>query len=166
MSLTLDQVSNMMRVNKHRLDDELEIHPDIAHKISEALATANAKAGGLKEELTQLESNLLISIRRGGEKLTAGEVTAEIETDPKRVSKMREYLSAKKDAERWTGAHDAWKQRGYALKGLGDLYVAQYFTVDSAGKDGGYAGDRKRLAEARKEVVQEPVVRRRKIMED
>ena len=160
MRYSLTDIKGMLLINKHRLDDELEVQAEVAGHISEALASANSRMSACKEELDQVAAKVLLELRSGGEKLTAGEVTAEVEVDPTRVSKLREYLAAKKEAEQWSGAHDAWKQRGFALKGLGDLYVAQYFVVDSAGKDNGYSADRAVLSQSRRESSSRPTRRR------
>ena len=54
-------------------------------------------------------------------------------TDPGRAAAWQELQSRRDELEQWRGLHEAWKARGFSIKELVALYVAQYFTVDSRG---------------------------------
>jgi hypothetical protein len=54
MALTLTQLTNMLRISKHRLDDELELQAQVQFDISESLGIANAKQSRLENEWKNL----------------------------------------------------------------------------------------------------------------
>lgn len=165
MRITMDLIRKHLCVNKHRLDDELEIQSQMLHDISEELAEANVKMLGLKESLEVLEAELQQDYRRGDTKKTVAEVNAEILLDSSRQDCHRKYLEAKKEYERWLGLYEAWKQRGYTMKTLSELYTANYFSVDSTGRATDYAANRKVAAEARSQSTEAPTTRRRKLVD-
>lgn len=158
MSLKIEQLEPMLRINKHRLDDELELQPQLSHDISESVATANAKMLSLKEDLAKEHATIGLELRSGGEKMTVDAINAEITIDPEYQSISLKYQAAKKDYERWLGMAEAWRARGFALKTLADLYIASYYVIDSAGSEATYRENRRELSKAREATT--PVRRR------
>lgn len=128
---TLDQYRAMLRVNKHRLDDELEIQPDIMDRISTQVVIHSSKALEAKDELAKLEGRLAEGFRDDDAKLTVGAIDAKVKRDPERVRAWQKYQLARAEHEGWVGLLEAWRQKGYSIKTLADLYAAQYFTLSS-----------------------------------
>ena len=144
MSITLDQAKKMLRISKHRLDDELEVQSQVQFDIAESLATANARQSALKEALEKSDAELLIDLRRSDVKRTVAELQAEILTDGEHIVKSREYQIAHKEYELWNGMYESWKARGFALRGLSDLSMSNYFVVDTT-----YESNRKKIEESK-----------------
>jgi len=144
MSFELAHIKNMLRINKHRLDEELEIQAQIQFDISDSLATANARQSALKEELERSDAELLLDLRKSDVKRTVAELQAEILVDGEHLKRLREFQTAHKNYELWDGLYDSWKQRGFALKSLADLSMSNYFSVDTT-----YENNRKKIAESR-----------------
>ena len=164
MPFTQNQIIPMLKINKHRLDDELELQPQISHDISDSVAAANARLASLKESLSTYEAELLLDIKAGPEKLSAPEVAAMVETDQERKLRMSKFMAAKKEYESWVGLLEAWKQRGFALKTLADLYLAGYYVVTGGGHTQEYSSNRAALSEAR-QAPEPATIRRRKLVD-
>lgn len=130
---TLEQYRNMLYVNKHRLDDELEIQPDIMGRISMQVVTRNSRMLTSKEELAKIEGRIGEELKEDDAKLTVALLDAKIKRDPERIRAWQAYLTARADHENWLGLLEAWRQKGYSLKTLADLYAAQYFSLNSTG---------------------------------
>lgn len=128
----------MLHVNKHRLDDELEVQADILHQIAEQLAKAGSKEIEAKEELAQYEASLFLELTKkdSTSKMTRDQADATIKTDLGRQRLWSAYQKDRHEHELWQGLYDAWKARGFDLKVLGQLYADDYFAIDSAGHRG------------------------------
>lgn len=128
-TLTLEQVRGMLPVHKHRLDDELELQPDMYERISTIVTVKNSRMLEAKEELARVEGRLLEDIRDADAKITVDAANARVRRSPERVRAWEASQHARAELEAWQGALEAWKQKGYSIKTLADLYAAQYFSV-------------------------------------
>lgn len=129
--MDLRTAANMLRINRHRLDDELEIQSEVMFRVAECKATASDKMTSTKDNLLRVEGKLYFEIKRDDPKATKDAVEAEIVRDPDRVRAFESYRLAKDESERWDSMYESWKQRGFALKTLADLYAANYFNVET-----------------------------------
>lgn len=129
--MTLEQIRAMLYINKHRLDDELQIQADIMDRISTQVVLKNSAMLEAKDDLSKVEGRLGEDFRDGEVKLTVGQLDAKIRRSPERVRAWDRYQQARAGLESWQGLHEAWKQKSYSLKALCDLYAAQYFSPDS-----------------------------------
>lgn len=143
MSITLEEAKKMLRISKHRLDDELEVQSQVQFDIAESMATANARQLALKSDLAKSDAELLIDLRKGLKK-TVTELDAEIQIDSEHIILLRQFQTALKEYELWNGMYESWKARGFALRGLSDLSMSNYFVVDTT-----YDNNRKIIAESR-----------------
>ena len=130
---TIEQYRGMLTVNKHRLDDELEIQADIMGRISDQVVIANSRAIEAKDQLAAVEARLQIELKESDPKITVAMMEAESKTHRKRVAAWQALQAARAEHESWAGLLEAWKERGRAMKLLGDLYGAQYWTHTSIG---------------------------------
>ena len=131
MALTLIELKKMLIINKHRLDDELEIQAQVQFEISSSLEIANARQSRLENEMEEYDAKLLLSLRKGDVKRTVAELQAEILTSGDHQPWLDDLHIAKHEAAQWHGMYEAWKQRGFALKSLADLSMSNYFVVDT-----------------------------------
>lgn len=128
-TLTLDQVRRMLPTQKHRLDDELEIHADIQERISLQVTVHNSRVLETKDELAKLESRLIDDLK-DGERISNEVAAGRVKRDPERVRAWQRYQAARAEHEAWLGVYEAWRSKGYGMKTLADLYMAQYFNVN------------------------------------
>jgi hypothetical protein len=128
---TLAQYRTLLMIHKHRLDDELEIQSQVLDQISTQVVIHNSRSLQAKEDLAKMEGSLLEDFKESETKLSVAMIDAKIRRDPDRVKAWNAYQSARAEHEAWVGMLEAWRQRGYSIKTLADLYAAQYFTIDS-----------------------------------
>lgn len=126
----LRQYRAMLFINKHKLDDELEVQSEIQDRISSKLARANTKMLESKDALAKTEARLLEDFRTE-EKSTKDLAEAKAKRHPDRQRAFERFMEAREDHEEWSGLLDAWKSKGFGLREMGGLFHAQYFSVDS-----------------------------------
>ena len=143
----LSTYRGMLRIEKHRLDDELEKQAEYLHRISECVVLAKSEALNAKDELDRLEGQIYSDSKLDYPKATVPELHGITLKDPDRIKLWQKYQAARHKQEDWEGLHDAWKSRGFALRALVDLRLANYYTSDSGGD---YHEGRKVLNAARK----------------
>ena len=127
----MNQIEGMLHVSKHALDDELEKQPQVMYSISEAVAEHYADYMRMQDWLDVCEAELYIKFKNGTEKITADEVKARIQIDSQRRSLFASVCVEQALHHKWQGLMEAWKQRGFALKSLSDLALANYFATDT-----------------------------------
>ena len=149
MHLTIDTIKDRLQIDRHRLDDELELQPQVTYFISDKVAEANSAVLAAKESLEKLEAEIRLDLRGSTTKRTNDEINAEIQIDADRINKNVRYLECKREHEKLLGLAESWRARGFALKTLADLYMANYFASDSAGRESSYKQDRQTLATSR-----------------
>lgn len=128
---SIEQYRAMLCVNKHRLDDELEIQPEIMDHISTQVVIRNNRLIESKDDLARVEGRLSDDVRENEPKAGVAFIEARVRRDPERIQAWQRYQSARADYESWQGLLDAWKQKGYSIKTLADLYSANYFSLNS-----------------------------------
>lgn len=129
---TIQQYRAMLVVNKHRLDDELEAQADVQERISREVVALNSAMLAAKDKLARVEGRLAEELREDEPKLTVELRAAKVARDPTRMSAWEALQSARAQHEEWSNLLEAWRQRGYSIKTLADLYGAQYFSLRSA----------------------------------
>lgn len=129
--MDLQQVRAMMRVNKHRLDDELELQAYVQEQIGRTVAELRAKLVAAKESVDVAEAELVVKLRGHHEKLPVDEIKARVQANPARLQTAHVAASIAATLEQWEAVYDAWRSRGFALRNLCDLHGQQYFAVDS-----------------------------------
>ena len=128
------ELKQYLRINKHRLDEELEEQPMLLFQISEAFVQAAAERDMLKEQLATIEANLDAAVRNdfGDKKYTEAMVKNEVQTDKKHDQAMLKYLKAKNQADLLAALKEAFHSRGYMIRDLCTLYAANYYEQGSA----------------------------------
>lgn len=124
-----DTYRKMLPVMKHRLDDELEVHPQVYEIISSRVVILNSRMLEAKQRLALREGRLGESIRSDFEKLTKAEVESKVQSHPDYREAWDQYQAARSEHERWSGLLDAWRQKGYSIKTLAELYSADYYSL-------------------------------------
>jgi hypothetical protein len=128
---TYDQYRTMLPVLKHRLDDELEIQAQIMEQISSETVRFNVRMLECKLALDKVEARLTAELKDDDPKMTVAVIDGKVKRDPEREAAWKAYINALGEHGRWVGLQEAWRAKGFSIKGLGDLYAAQYFQLSS-----------------------------------
>ncbi len=131
MADDLETFRRLLRINKHRLDDELEVQADVMDRISTKIASLDMAHDSSKAQLDATEARLFKDYKEVGEKITDKSALAEVIRDRDYLGALRNLGDAKLELREWQGLYEAWRARGYSINKLCDLYAAQYFTKDS-----------------------------------
>jgi hypothetical protein len=127
----LDTFRAMLRVNKHRLDEELEVQAEIMGRISDRMAAVSAKSAEAEQDLKAIEARLFRQFKDDDQKLTDKAADSAIKRHQDRVRAFERSVHADKELAQWQGLYAAWKARGFSINSLCDLYLGQYYTKDS-----------------------------------
>jgi hypothetical protein len=170
---TLEQYSNMLRINKLRLDDELEIQAELQHDIGMEVARLNSRAIEAENGLKITEAHLFIQFKDGPAKKTAEEIKAEVRVHKDRARAWEKAQIARELHEQWSSLLQAWITKGYKLADVGSLYASDYFAMRTISRPD---GERRRevspLEEASRSAMRHaneqhdaaPAVRRRSVL--
>lgn len=160
MTIPIDVFRDMLPINKHRLDEELETHAVSADRIASLTAAANKRMLSAKREVDALTAAIAADLREG--KVPATLVEKEAKRDPRYRAAYEEFLDLQEEYEQWQGLNSAWTSRGYNLKPLGELFAHGYFAMTSiVSEDAGKAQQRRREMAAGLASQREGAPRRR-----
>ena len=130
------ELKRYLKIDKHRLDEELEEQPMLLFQISEAFVQASAERDTLKERLATmdaiLDGTVRMKLERTQDKVTEAMVKTSIQTDPKHEAASAAYLKAKNQADLLAVLKEAFHSRGYMIRDLCTLYAANYYEQGSA----------------------------------
>jgi hypothetical protein len=127
----LETYRRMLRPNKHRLDDELELQADIMSRISDRIAQLVAKVSEAENNLKVTEARLYREFKDSDDRATDKAAESAVKRHQERTRAFERVTGATQELAQWNGLHEAWRVRGYSVNKLCDLYVAQYFTKNS-----------------------------------
>jgi len=119
----------MLRINKNRLDDALEVQPEVLDRIGQKVAAAEMAFDEAKHSLEVVEARLFKTYKE--DKVTDKAAQAEVVRDRDYIAALRSLGDAKIDLAEWKSLYEAWKARGFSINKLGDLFHDQYFSTDS-----------------------------------
>lgn len=156
--IDLDEFRGYLKVDKLSLDDELVQQPSLLFSVSEACAEAAAARDMYKELLATADAELFEKVRddldQADEKYTDTRIKGLVQTNKKHRAAFDFFSKAKAKAEMLEALKNAFIQRGYAIRNLCELFVANYYEQNSVrGTDktdtAVYMKNRERLAEGR-----------------
>lgn len=121
-----------LAIDKHALDEALEVQPVVFYDISQRLALQTSRRDALKQQLLVVEAEVDETIRRvglteSGDKLTEKLIEAEKRRHPDTVQCMKAYLRASYYVNELSALKEAFIQRSYVLKELVSLHIANYY---------------------------------------
>lgn len=151
----IEEFRNYLEIDKNSLDDEVVQHPSLFFRVSEAYVEAAAVRDIAKEELATVDAELDRQIRENfeGEKITEATIKNQIQTHKAHKAAMDAYLTAKHNADLLGVLKEAFSVKGYMVRDLCSLAVANYFESTSIRSEQTdqtvYKANRARLAEAR-----------------
>lgn len=129
--MDLQQARNMLRINRHRLDDELEINAQVGEEIGREMAKRNSKQLDLKKSLDMVTAAEVARLKEDDPKLSNPAAEKEATRSREWRTAWNDYQAARHEHEEWEIVYKAWISRGFDLKALGELFAHQYFAMDS-----------------------------------
>lgn len=133
-SIDINQFRERVKINKHDLDGEIEIHSQSLERIGREVAQLGAKVDELKNEYERVEGVMIGRAKLSDEKITNPQADKMAKNMPEYIRAWRNYLDAKREHGEWVALLESWKSRGFGLRTLADLHGQQYFTVDSTAR--------------------------------
>lgn len=127
----LDYFRSRLRIDRHRLDEELEIHADHSDRIAQGVKKATQAEAQARREFERKEAELMRDMITDDPKMSQARATAEVKLRRDWGVAWAAYQEAKGPLMDWEGLQKAWYQKGFDLKALGDLYAHQYWSPDS-----------------------------------
>lgn len=121
----------MLRINRHRLDDELEIHSQVMEEIGRTVVKLNSMQLELKRKLAIAEAQAVSDLKDADPKMSNPIAEKEAARDRNVGRAWEAWQAARAELEEWESVQKSWYQRGFDLKALGDLFAHQYFAMDS-----------------------------------
>lgn len=134
MAFDLEEFRSYLQIDRNALDTAVMRQPVLLDAVSEAYVEAAAERDALKEELATIDARLDLNIRAGStsaNKVTEPFIKAKIQVDPKHQQAFAVWLEAKEYADKLGALKDAFRDRSYMLRELGNLYVSNYFQQTS-----------------------------------
>lgn len=129
--LSISQARGLLFINKHALDDELEVQAETLYHIVEEQSKANGQLARAKNHLESVEAGLFQDFSDQTPKPTKDLILAQVQDSADRAKAFDLFLEAKEVADRWNGLFEAWRARGFALRELCGLHLANYYSSDS-----------------------------------
>jgi hypothetical protein len=130
------ELKQYLKINKHRLDEELEEQPMLLFQISEAFVQASAERDMLKEQLATIDATLdgkaRTKLERTQDKVTEAMVKNAVQTSADHEAASAAYLRAKNQADLLAALKEAFHSRGFMIRDLCSLYTANYYEQGSA----------------------------------
>lgn len=123
---TYEQYKGMLRVDKLRLDDELELHADVRQRIAEEVARLNTRMLESQDELKRVESRALEDAKDGNTEAVA---KGKALRDPDRRRAFAVFQERRETYEMWKELLESWDAKGHKLRDLGSLYIGDYFAI-------------------------------------
>jgi hypothetical protein len=154
--MTIEEIKELIQIDKNCLDLVCESHASIYDEIGENLTKAVNKRDALKDEFDDLYARIDLSIRNehGGEKgWTENRIENTIITRSDYVSKKEELRAANEEVNIWSQKKESFSQRGYMIRELCEIYKAGYFNTIPEGQtqEVTYDVGRERLRRAREQ---------------
>lgn len=131
LQLTQQTVNAMLRVVKHRLDDELEMQGEMAAHIGREVARQEQRVKAAQETLDDVEARLRLEFKERLTGYTVPEIGAKVQMDPDRKAAVVALHNTQREYKEWVALYDAWKQRSHALTNLAKLHGTDYYAQQS-----------------------------------
>ncbi len=138
----IDVYRTMLLIETGNLDEECRLHAYNHCDIAGEAARAASRAAGLKLDLeedqgdwqTEIRDRLNAEGRGDGPKgrVTDKQVEAELASHPKLKARNRAIATAKAEARDWEALRESSKERGFQLRNLVDLVIAEVISPRSA----------------------------------
>lgn len=137
--MKIETYSDLLKINKHQLDEELVVHSDVLFRINERIVKLREFSVSASDELKKSEAEAFAAQKQmldNGKPLSDTRAEMGARTDPFRMKAWTAATAAKAELERWEGLYAAWKDKGYNMSTLAGLYQTGNFSVTLPNRTG------------------------------
>ena len=131
MIFTLEEMRERLQINKHLIDDELEIQPSLSFHAGQEAAKAREEKDNARIRIDIIRDHVAHELRKKNDKISEARLTRECEAHPEVVDMKRAYNKASRKSAELDHLVSAIAQRSHSLSGLSNLYVHNYYSKDS-----------------------------------
>lgn len=161
-----DQFKGSLRIDRNKLDEELETHSEIFNEVAEAHARSMSLRDEAKIASDEQYANSANKVRKeledAGVKFSETMVKDNTATDGDYLNSLATYYDAKAMCDMLAGLRDAFEQRGRMIQHLGSLYISGYYTVNRInGTQASLANKNADIARAAMAEARKPVFKKR-----
>jgi hypothetical protein len=128
------EIRRRLDVDKHNLDEENVRQPQLILEITRELTFANDERDLRKRELERCYSKLHEFFRDTGQRKPGEDTITQMIRQKNEYQEAQEELAAAiRSVALWEGLLEAARAKGWTLRALGELYLAQYYARESQG---------------------------------
>lgn len=144
---TIEELEQGLNINRNALEVAAEQQPDLFYRVSKALEMSISERDAAEQDIKNKEARVDQEIRKkyanSEVKTTEAQIKAEVRLHKTVQAAEEEYLRLREECGLLAALKDAYKQRGYAINNLVELYLGNYYS--EVRKDAGEF-DRKQMA--------------------
>jgi hypothetical protein len=134
-NITLREAQELLLIDKHQLDIEVEYQPSLANRIGEEMVHCESRRDEAKEAVGVTDAEIANSIRKEatdkGDKVTEAKVASMVLQDPFHKKAMSFYLNLKKEAAIWAVTRADFVARAFMISQMCGLHDTEYFARES-----------------------------------
>lgn len=143
---TVEELELGLKIDRHNLEVAAQEQPELFYRVSKSYEMAISERDGAEQNVKTAEAEVDREIRKKAanseEKTTETQIKSQVRIHPKVKAAEDEYLRLKEECGLLQALKDAFKQRGYAIGQLVELYLGNYYSEIK--KDAGDS-DRKKM---------------------
>jgi hypothetical protein len=122
-----DYYLTRLRIDKADLQKEILEQVELSAKVANEAHVLRWEAERAKEVCSETEALVLLRIKEDvSKKRTVDEVKASVTTDPSVVAAKKAYINLKEGHDKWAILAEGYKNRGYALRELVEIYGREF----------------------------------------
>jgi hypothetical protein len=137
--LTLTEAKELLKIDKHRLDDMVMEQASLYDDIGDAHVMCMSERDMAKEALAEVDAVVSDEYRdnaiTAGEKVTESALLRKVQQDTRHSDAYETYAELKLKTDRWGVLKDSFGQRASMVKHLCELYNNQYYTREAVKGD-------------------------------
>lgn len=128
--LTLKEAENLLAIDKDDLTEELIKGPSILGAVGRNYVVSCDVRDRAKDFLSKTEAKIFNRLKKTSDKSSDFSVKQRVSTNKEVAAALEEYREAKLLAAKWEILKETFNQRGWMLKQLAELYMAQFYSSD------------------------------------
>lgn len=141
-----EELEDLLRIDEHNLSDSRRTHSELFHRVGKQYKRALSRRDEAKLILKRAEAEIDGMVRdeaaaprrgRNGDdkpqRITEKEVESQKILHPTVRNATDQLLECEQELGMWEALKESYEQRGYALRDLIRLYLAEYFSVNLDG---------------------------------
>ncbi len=133
---TIERLEPLLQIDENGLDEALISQPDAYYRVSRLLTLQISRRDAAKQLVEEAEAEADLEIRsraqKADQKITENEIKSKKILDEDVKHAESELLALNRSVGQLQALKEAFTQRGYALKSLADLYIANYYSTNSS----------------------------------